>query len=225
MVIVQLMNIGEVIECWQQGCAVAISSSSSSSPNSKNRIFLSKKTEVVVECCCLVKKNQGDELMIHLEGISSEVAGWWMNEVMRSLENMLEEFYHMDYQVDVVYHGWGGGEGGREGSLSCFPTGCCFSFSYLYERLAQRKVTAFCQNKSHKVALQYLVPDLLIQEASSLSLVSWENLEIEKELGQGAFGKVLLCSSLINFPNLRRNKKTEIKRKEKREEKREKKGR
>ena len=108
MVIVQLMRIGEVIECWQQGCAVSIYSSNSE-----------KFPEGMVECCCLVKKNQGDELMINLEGISSEVAGWWMKEVMRSLENMLEEFYHVDYQVDVRYHG--GGKGGE--GLSCFPNG------------------------------------------------------------------------------------------------------
>ena len=103
MVIVQLMNIGQVIECWQQGCAVVIFSSCENGYPSM--------AEGAVECCCLVKKNRGDELMINLEGISSEVRrSWWMKEVMRSLENMLEEFYHIDYQVSVVYHGWGRGE-------------------------------------------------------------------------------------------------------------------
>ena len=179
MVIVQLMKIGEVIECWQQGCAVAI--------------YPADGLSKAVECCCLVKRKRGDKLNIKLEGVSSEVAGWWMKEVMRSLENMLEEFYHMDYDVEVASYGEGGG-------MSCFP--CQYKFSYLYKILAQRKVTALCQNKSHNVALQYLVPDLLIQEASTLSLVSWEDLEIEKELGQGSFGKVLLCSSSINFQKL-----------------------
>ena len=47
MVIVQLMKIGEVIECWQQGCAIDIYSSDE---------------PTIVECCCLVKRNHGDEL-------------------------------------------------------------------------------------------------------------------------------------------------------------------
>ena len=179
MVIVQLMKIGEVIECWQQGCAVAI--------------YPADGLSKAVECYCLVKRKRGDKLNIKLEGASSEVAGWWMKEVMRSLENMLEEFYHMDYDVEVAYYGEGRG-------MSCFPRQ--YKFSYLYKIVAQRKVTALCQNECHNVAVQYLVPDLLIQEASTLSLVSWEDLEIEKELGQGSFGKVLLCSSSINFQKL-----------------------
>ena len=194
MVIVQLMKIGEVIECWQQGCTVVISS---------------RKDPAKVECCCLVKRNQGDELTVSLEGVSSEVAGWWMNEVMRSLSNMLEEFYHVDYSVIVMYHGGKGGGGG------CCASGCAFSFNYLYGLLAQRKVTALCQKKTHKVALQFLIPDLLIQKVSSLSLVCWEDLEIEKELGQGSFGKVLLCSSSKNFQTLKKGKK---KKKEKEKE-------
>ena len=205
MVIVQLMKIGEVLECWQQGCVVAIYSPPPTPPplaslgDDDDPTTTTAEEEKLLggywwECCCLVKRKCGDELFIKLEAVRSEVAGWWMKEVMRSLENMLEEFYHVDYEVEVVYQGEGGG------GVSCFPAGCHFSLDHLYKVVAQRKVTALCQNGVHNVMLQYLVPDLLIsQEASSLSVVSWSDLKVEKELGKGSFGQVLLCSSLTNF--------------------------
>ena len=200
MVIVQLMKIGEILECWQQGCVVAIYPPPTPPLpplNDDPTAIAEEELGCRWECCCLVKRNCGDEIFIKLEAVRSEVAGWWMKEVMRSLENMLEEFYHVDYEVEAVYHGEGGG------GVSCSPVGCHFSLDHLYKVVAQRKVTALCQNGVHNVVLQYLVPDLLIsQEASSLSVVSWDDLKIEKKLGKGAFGQVLLCSSFTNFQKL-----------------------
>ena len=187
LIIVQLMAIGEVRECWQQGCAIEIHSPST------------QQSGDGPECYCIVKRSTFDaSLNIWMEAVSPRVGGWWMKEIMRAMENMLEEFYHVKYRVEVLYHS---GKSGLE-IRDCGP--CVFPLNKLYKALAQRKVNALCKEKIHCVSLQYLVPDLLIEEASSLSVVSWDDLEVVGQLGRGSFGRVLKCISVTQYqtPNV-----------------------
>ena len=213
MVIVQMMELGVVEVCWQQGCVISFYPEEGKDDRGENACGM---VRAVGQLC----------LELEVTAMKRDVAARWMGMLFKATQNMLTEFYNVVFQVivgcplghfdvamyekdlgrdipqraqlsnflnvsgtplgftcdELVRWWWGHGDGSDPSSDSCH-----FFLSDLYTSMVERTGSVMC-SKGHKIRMDVLVPDFLFD---SPLVLSWDSMKIGKELGRGAYGRVL----------------------------------
>src|SRR3989338_7405355 len=155
-VLIHLMEVGELRSRWQQGCVA----------------YLSRE-----ECWCQVMKKGSKEIHLTVFGHSIAMATKILRLVTTTIDNRLTEFYHLPFDIQVVYHP------GQASGLEEFQS------LHLKGQWEFRcgPSCALCP-----LQLVNVVPDVLLADISAeQQLIDWQHLTKGRKLGQGSFGTVM----------------------------------
>ena len=218
MVIVQMMELGVVEVCWQQGCVISFFPEGGKGKGKEGRGEGS--------ACGMVRAVGNLCLELEVTAMKRDVGARWMGMLFKATQNMLTEFYNVMFTVIVgcplghfdvamyekgiarvsdqeeilpdflnvsvyplgftceeVVRWWWGYGGGKD----CSPESCHFLLSDLYDMMVERRVSVQC-TRGHSIRMDVLVPDFLFD---SPLVLSWDSMKVGKELGRGAYGRVM----------------------------------
>ncbi|MDP2438163.1 MAG: COR domain-containing protein, partial [archaeon] len=176
-IMIELMSKGDLRARWQQGCVARISSDEG-------------------EVWALLCRSRSRLLEIVIHANHQRVGAHWVRVLCNLVSLRLTEFYHVEHTVVVPCPQCPGNSPNHHDDAFQQPQQENAVFRYVeLQRLAlERAETAPCDSTEspHRLRIDEIAPDILFEDLKSQQFFfEWDHLREIKELGHGAFGRVI----------------------------------
>jgi hypothetical protein len=173
-ILLALPQHGELCARWQQGCIVHFP-----------EVTLAHRSRATAGVWLQMKKDQAREISVSAWGDSEAHVTQRLRQVTSMVVDRVTEFYHIEHQISVPC------------SACPVSSRSFFSMLELQRQVIARQVEVVCPSGLHgAIRIDSLVPELFFRDLDGGDgfIFDFTAFREERELGAGAFGRVLLMS-------------------------------